>query len=271
MRPNDIPLRSVVPRHLARQIIRSHRRGGVVYITCCPGYRMRSRVIKADLIDDLVLTCPNCRKPNRLIRTDTQFNCRGCGAAFGNPFPEKGWKPYMRTAIAAVATGLLIVTFLPRWFSTSDGIAAPPQSLPAARTVPFKNNNILAESPSYGSGEGQMYVQNGTRRNAVVKLIDTKSESRLVSVAISATNKAYIPGIPNGNYTVMFAFGDEIFEDTDRFANPNGFAKFVEPITFSSLTADGRPKLDECSVTLQPVIGGHARTAPIDKSEFERY
>jgi len=46
--------------------------------------------------------------------------------------------------------------------------------------------------------------------------------------------------------------GPCLYEDTDRFFEPNGFAKFVQPIIFSSVTTDSRPELDECPLTLTP-------------------
>lgn len=138
-------------------------------------------------------------------------------------------------------------------------------------TVLPMNNEILFDALPDGAFKGELTVENGTSHLAVAKLIDLKTDQKILSFAVGARQKSTIYSIPDGNYQLVFAFGDRLFEGTDRFSTPQGFSKFVRLITFNTKSKDEAVYRDRLSVTLHPALTGNTRTASIPQKEFESY
>src|SRR5439155_9493483 len=101
-------------------------------------------------------------------------------------------------------------------------------------------NGIVYDLYPGKQGLGTLAVQNGTNHNAIAKLIDTRSDVKICSFVIRANSTGGINGIPDGNYRLIFAFGDAIIRRTDRFASAFGFAAFNDLFPFvTTPTYDG--------------------------------
>lgn len=150
--------------------------------------------------------------------------------------------------------------------------APPPAEVP---TFLPENNEILFDAHPDSRFRGELAVDNGTPSHAVAKLIDTQTDQKILSFIIRAHQKATIYAIPDGNYQLLFAFGDQLYVGTDRFHSSHGFSKFVRPLEYETrVEEDGSGRTfywSQLSVTLHPVFAGSAKTSPISQKEFERY
>ncbi len=140
-----------------------------------------------------------------------------------------------------------------------------------APTVVPMNNEILFDAFPDGTFKGELTVENGTSHHAVAKLIDLVNGQKIVSVAVGARQKSTVYAIPDGTYEVVFAFGDRLYEGTDRFFAPHGFSKLVRPMTINTKSAKDAAHRDRLSVTLHPGSAGSAKISSISQTEFERY
>jgi hypothetical protein len=191
--------------------------------------------------------------------------------------------------IAAVAVGLLLVTVFPKIFlesgvdqrsapnvaavtsaSAVKGTSTPPEALNTSMVAP-KNNQILSDAYPESSARGELQIDNGTSEHSIVKLIDRLTDAKILSFTVCAHRKAHVGGVPDGEYDVLFAFGDQIYEGSDRFFQPHGFSKFVSPITFATRATNRTIEWDRLSLTLHPVFAGNVRTTALSQSEFDRY
>jgi len=263
---------------------------------------MSEPVIEAEVVEERIVTCPQCHRRNRLCKRNAAgvYRCGACRAALLNPFAASNSVPSMRNigiaAVSVIALLLIIVAIgrnssspsalpstedRPRqkaWTErdaragklTSEGLrpAAPPAEV--ATFVP-ENNQILFNAYPDSRFRGELTVDNGTSGHAVAKLIDIQTDRKILSFIISAGQKATIYAIPDGTYQLLFAFGDQLYVGTDRFHSPHGFSKFVRHVTFDTKVTDASTYWSQLSVTLHPVFAGNAKTSSISQKEFERY
>jgi hypothetical protein len=141
----------------------------------------------------------------------------------------------------------------------------------APETVAPVNNQILFDAYPNSTYRGELAVDNGTSSPAVAKLIDVKTDRKILSFIVGARQKSTIQAIPDGTYELIFAFGDRLYEGTDRFQSPRGFSKFVKRSTFKTRSTTNATYWSQLSVTLHPVLTGNAKTSSISQNEFERY
>ena len=118
-------------------------------------------------------------------------------------------------------------------------------------------------------GHGSLRISNGTSSDAIAKLVDTSTNKTCRLVYIQASTVGTISSIGSGNYTLKFSLGSEYAKDSGKFLYSQSFSKFDEILDFSvSRTNDGIRWMDY-EVTLNPVVGGTARTSSISAADFE--
>ncbi|PYI58364.1 MAG: hypothetical protein DMC60_13075 [Verrucomicrobia bacterium] len=246
---------------------------------------MDERIIDAEVVEERIVTCPQCHRRNRLYkRNDTGvYKCGACHAAVPNPFVASKSGLSMRNigiAAASVIALLVIIAAIARNSSSLSPSVAPvsegtfpPAAVPQADVGTFvpENNLILFDAYPDSRFRGQLTVNNGTSSQAVAKLVDIQADRKILSFVISARQIATIYGIPDGTYQLLFAFGDQLYVGTDRFHSPHGFSKFVRQLTLDTRVTDDSVYWSQLSVTLHPVISGNAKTSSISQKEFERY
>ena len=133
------------------------------------------------------------------------------------------------------------------------------------------NNVILFDAFPSSNSRSELTVSNGTSRHAIAKLVDLPSARKILSFAVCAGRTATVQAIPDGSYSLIFAFGDRLSRNTDRFESPQGFSKFRKLMAFTTRKTSEAMYWDQLSITLHPVFGGNARTQSISRKEFERY
>jgi hypothetical protein len=194
--------------------------------------------------------------------------------------------PTMPTA-GIIAASVLVLLVLVIVIASINSVPRTPAQQGEIRRAPLPpeiptevpRNGILFDAYLGTTAQGEFTVINGSSRHALAKVIDTHTDTKILSFAVHAGRRTKIPGIPDGTYNVIFAFGDRVYVGSDRFENPRGFSKFDRPFTFATRTTateteEGilyRTSATTLEVTLTPVIGGNITTSNISQREFERY
>ncbi|MQS11672.1 hypothetical protein F7Q99_05050 [Streptomyces kaniharaensis] len=110
-------------------------------------------------------------------------------------------------------------------------------------------------------GHGVFKVDNGGKSDAVVSLaLGGKS---VHSVFVAKGDKASIEGVEDGRYEVYFSGGVDWDSDAKAFTQNCRFSKFQDTLAFET----GRT-YTSWSITLQPAVGGNAKTDDVDEKNY---
>jgi len=135
--------------------------------------------------------------------------------------------------------------------------------------------NGLVFYTALGEGHGRLKIVNGTYLHAIAKLVDTNEDRAVHTLLIRSEHEATIESIPEGRYRLVFALGKGWNQERQRFYEANSFAKFDDPLVFTTTRrqrSDGAyDYYSVLEVTLHPVAGGNARTSHISDEEFFGY
>lgn len=162
----------------------------------------------------------------------------------------------VRTALAAVSAGL------------TDGSAdIPALALPA-------DNQKDGTRPSNGKyiksrdldGQGQLTIDNGSSRDAVVTI--TKGSKPAVSVYVRKGKEYTVKRVPDGTYQVYFTGGAGWDGKARAFGRDCAFQRFDQTMGFKTTRTSSQVLYQTYRITLQPVVGGNARTNQVDPDEF---
>jgi peptide methionine sulfoxide reductase MsrB len=247
---------------------------------------MTERVIDAEIVEERIAVCPQCRQKNRLYQRSANgiYRCGACRATLRNPFFARARQSILAMPVLGYVTasvlGLLVLVAIiagsessPKSQPVHPLAAVPPANAPA--TVTPTNNEILFDAFPESVAHGELTVSNGSSRHAVAKLISTQNDRKILSFAICAGKQSTLYAIPDGSYHLVFAFGDRLYLGTDRFESPRGFSKFNKTFSFNTTkTDDGTHygiRYTTLAVTLTPVIGGNVTTSTMSQGEFEKY
>ncbi|MFJ6139125.1 hypothetical protein [Kitasatospora sp. NPDC092286] len=135
---------------------------------------------------------------------------------------------------------------------------APPQ-FPQLQTRSLDNGAMVREGRLRGSGVFK--VDNGGSADAVVSLAQ-KGKS-IHSVYVGKGKKASIEGIEDGTYEIYFSGGVDWDSNLKAFTQNCDFSKFDDTLEFET----GRT-YTSWSITLQPTVGGNAKTSDVDENTF---
>jgi len=141
-----------------------------------------------------------------------------------------------------------------------------PSSIPSHPIYSLKNGESLLENSSFLSGEGQLKIKNGTNFDALAKLIN-KQDKSIKTVYIKAKNNYTIQNISDGNYKLVFLLGSDWNKAKITFNENRSYSKFDDYFNFKTTSKS----YSIWGVTLNPIVGGTAKTSPLDENEFENY
>lgn len=140
---------------------------------------------------------------------------------------------------------------------------------PSRPDYSLPHGTVLKESSYYMSGEGTLEISNGTRYDAVAKLV--KGNTAIYSVYIGANRDYTIEGISDGYYELMFAQGSDWNTVTKQFNKNQSYSAFDETFDFITTEDDYYYYPPGFEVTLNPVVGGTAETSSVNPAEFNAY
>ena len=147
-------------------------------------------------------------------------------------------------------------------------ISVPPDYPEPANGYVFKNRFLK-------SGHGTLRVSNGCSSHAVMKLVDTCSNTAVYAGFVRANSDMNITGIPDGTYRLLFASGHGWDDIDGRFRLREGSSEFEDKFEYTTtpISRGDRSGYEFCtmSVTLNSVVGGTAHTEVISTTDFEKY
>jgi hypothetical protein len=148
-------------------------------------------------------------------------------------------------------------------------LAENPQykSTPPPDTVRYDTGTNLMR-PLSASGHGVLHIMNGTKYDAIAKLVDSRTNLTVRSVYIQANADHDIANISSGDYSLKFALGSDYNVDTGRFLYSESFMKFDEGFDFHEYRTSDGIEWTDYNVTLHGVIGGNVHASRISASEF---
>jgi hypothetical protein len=149
----------------------------------------------------------------------------------------------------------------------------------AVQTVPSDypepSNGYVFENRFTSGGYGKLKITNGCSSHSVVKLVDIALDKAVYAGFVRANSVLNLSFIPDGSYRLLFAAGHGWDDIDGRFKQPDGSSEFREPLVYTTtpITRDGRSifQSDTVSISLNPVVGGTAKTDSISTSDFEKY
>ena len=154
----------------------------------------------------------------------------------------------------------------------ADMSAKLPDDRPALKLPPAGQkggsrppNGKLIRAGNEG-GRSELTIGNGGLHDAVVTL--SKGRRPAISVYVR-TGKAYtVKGVPDGSYTVFFTGGADWDGTARAFGRDCAFQRYEAPLKFRTTQTATGIRWKNWTITLQPVIGGNARTADVDPNDF---
>jgi predicted nucleic-acid-binding Zn-ribbon protein len=131
------------------------------------------------------------------------------------------------------------------------------------------NGTVLKKNLVYFQGDGTLFIDNGTDRDALAKLIT--SNQSIFTVYIRSRNTFTISNISNGYYDLAFSLGNNWDSNKQAFTVSQSFEKFDDSFDFTTRETDDGFYYTKFSVTLNPVFDGTARTESVGSNEFNNY
>jgi len=150
---------------------------------------------------------------------------------------------------------------------TADYLPAAPvtQSFDVA-PLRLGNGQVLVDSAPR-DGLGQLTIQNGQDLDAVA-VLTTSDNKTVFSVSIQAQQSYQISGLRDGTYNLFFELGHDWNDQGANFNLDSSMTRFQDPFVFQTVAVPGALQYDTFTVTLQPVAGGNAATAPVPAGQF---
>ncbi len=119
-------------------------------------------------------------------------------------------------------------------------------------------------------GHGALTVENGTGRDAIVKLVEDITPQRTRrAVYIQSGASWEIRNISSGRYILRFALGTDWDETIGQFSMDPAYSEFTHRFSFREIRRGDRVLVDTAKITLHAVAGGRAQTGPIAPELFE--
>ena len=177
------------------------------------------------------------------------------------------------TSYPATAAYTPPLVYNPPLIRTPAVAPSPVQSIPP--DYPEPANGFVFKNRFASGGHGKLQITNGCSSHSVVKLVDVALNKAVYAGFVRANSVLNISGIPDGTYRLLFAAGHGWDDIDGRFKQREGSSEFREPLLYTStpITRDGHRwiQYDTMTITLNPVVGGNAKTDSISTSDFEKY
>ena len=116
-------------------------------------------------------------------------------------------------------------------------------------------------------GAGELSINNGSDSDAILKLVNIATNKSVLTVYIKARSVYDIAKISDGNYKVLFNLGNDWNDQLKAFNQNSGYEVFEENLDFLTTNT----KYSTFSITLNPVVGGDARTSDVKPEDFGNY
>lgn len=141
---------------------------------------------------------------------------------------------------------------------------------PLSTDFSLANGTLIRSSPNYFMGYGELTIQNGTDADALIKLVPvdvlgTPFSKAVATVYVKANRTHVLEGITDGSYKLFFLHGYDwngVDEDFRRESRSSVFEEILQYETFGT-------QYTTYELTLNPVVGGNARTDEVPDNLFD--
>jgi len=274
----------------------------------------RSDDVELEIVDEIV-SCPHCGTGNRIRSHSSRMRpvCGKCRQPLperrtaGTSLPtfltilRNHKKAVVGTAAAAVLLAIIIRANMntprqPPPVVQTPATYMPPPRVPAKKDVfdliqpadskPAKvedDETLPARSlptgtiltTGYLNGHGKLTLDNGTGADAFVTVINTANDRAIASFYVRSGQNTTLAGVPNGDFSVMYALGRDWDSATQSFTRSRSFGRYDKSMSFTTETrVEGdyiSEYYDTVTLTLHKVPGGNLTTSRISENEFKKY
>ncbi len=141
--------------------------------------------------------------------------------------------------------------------------------------ISLQNGTVFSKKSYYLNGLGELQIKNGTNLDAIAKLVNTTVSKSIFTVYIKANSTYTIKNVKDGNYKLFFNLGNDWNSQIKAFNVNSGYEVFEDLFDFTTREYEEgdyiRTRYSKFEVTLNPVIGGQAKTDNINAVEFANY
>jgi hypothetical protein len=97
----------------------------------------------------------------------------------------------------------------------------------------------------------------------------SKGRRPVISVYVRKDKTYTVKSVPDGSYSVFFTGGSGWDGTARAFGRDCAFSRFADPLEFRTTRDDfGGLRWVNFTITLQPVVGGTARTEDVNPDDF---
>jgi hypothetical protein len=115
-------------------------------------------------------------------------------------------------------------------------------------------------------GRSELTIENGGSTDAVVTL--SKGRKPIISVYVRKDKTYTVKSVPDSSYTVFFTSGADWDGTARAFGRDCAFSRYEDPLKFRTTRDAGGIYWQNWTITLQPVVGGTARTEDVNPDDF---
>lgn len=125
--------------------------------------------------------------------------------------------------------------------------------------ISLSNGKVFFRDTNNFWGDGELSINNGSDSDAILKLVNIATNKSVLTVYIKAKSVYDIAKISDGNYKVLFNLGNDWNDQLKAFNQNSSYEVFEENLDFITTNT----KYSTFSITLNPVVGGDARTSDV--------
>lgn len=151
--------------------------------------------------------------------------------------------------------------------SVQQAVSKP--NVPTCANVPY-SGQLLGPSQLSSSDGHSLEIRNGSSGNAIIKVRAELSGAVIATFFVQSNQTGQISGIPDGRYSVQYAFGDALDASCKRFVQLNGAGQFPRAETLQTERTATQITTQVLSYTLYAVASGNVTPQRISAEDFER-
>ncbi|KRA03930.1 hypothetical protein ASD74_22050 [Rhizobium sp. Root564] len=151
--------------------------------------------------------------------------------------------------------------------STQTGISKP--RVPTCTSAPYSGQLLGANQLSATEGHS-LEIRNGSSGDAIIKVRAEPYGTVVAAFFVGSNQTGQITGIPDGRYTVQYAFGDALDISCRRFVQVAGAGQFPGVETLQTEQTTTQIITQVLSYTLYAVPNGNVSPQNISAQDFER-
>jgi hypothetical protein len=141
-------------------------------------------------------------------------------------------------------------------------LAAPATPPEQSRRLP----NGAFVRPGTRTGKGELTIDNGSDKDTLITLAVGRRPS--ISVYVRTHARSKVTGIRDGSYQIYLTTGADWDSKARAFTRDCSFERFDDTFKFTTTRSATQIQWTTWSVSLEPVVGGTARTSDVDPSSF---